>query len=259
MARAAARHSGKPVPPLPSGENVAPERLAAIIAEAATKPPAEIHSYLDALTADERMAWFEWLDGTEDPAVPEAVIEAGRRVVRRGELRDWGLVDLPGAGGIDIGFTIDRESLAARIDDLAANADDYSRTGFWFVRGAFPPGLEVIAIRPEIPAESDDEEEDDDDDDSSTPDPAALLVSVLRALNAAETADAAVHIAIFTTDARAEAVWLRTDGTVAAADSDDASKFFETVDGAFASGRNIPLRLQIQVITRADAERLNQD
>jgi len=261
VARATARHSGKPVPALPNPRNIDADRLAAIITEAGTKPPDGIVAYLDGLSHDERAAWAEWFNGADDPPLPDSVRQAATLIIKRG-MADGGrgyLTDVPGAAGIDPGFTLTRASLAERIGALAGDAAAQSRTSVWITPADFQPGLQVFAARPAIPeaAAGDDEETDDEEEYDDRLSPADILVFAIRSFrNAPDNADAAVHVGFFTHGGRAEAVWFQQDGKTEAADPDDAEKLLDAVQAAFAGGRGVVFRLQLQVITRADAEAL---
>lgn len=258
MSRAAARLDGKPLEPLPDPEKVNKERLAAIVAEAGGKPVAEVHTYLKTLTPDERAAWLQWLDEPEDPPMPPTLAELRRIVISRSMTSPYGTADDPAACGIGTGFRLSAESLEREIQALAANVEKHSRALVLLRPADFGPGLQVSATILPMPEKKSDE--DDDDFDVNRPmDASRVFSNVGRAFETDPAATAVIVTGLRAAGGSATSNWFVKDGkaVLQAGDEGEEGDFAAVMKSLDDTSGDGPIFLNIQVITRADAEKLN--
>lgn len=261
MPRAQARLNGEPVPSLPDAKKVSPERLREIVSKAGAKPPLEIHPYLKSLTDDERTAWLAWHGEPGDIEVPANVRKLDRVITSR-EDAYWGLKDMPGTLDIDLNFEISKESVESYINRLAENATAHSRSTGLITSASFPPGLEVITSRMVLP-EKPKEVTVEDSDPFSEPENASIqqvFSNVIRSFTSGEPppeATAVIYAQFSANRTRAATTWWIIGGKPVMQESDD-SKMDVLKALAETPADATSLYLQIQVLSRADAEALKE-
>ncbi len=258
MPRALARLDGKPIPPLPDPSKVSHDRLAAIVATAATKAPAEIHPYLKSLTDDERAAWYIWFSNPGDIPIPENVRKLNRTVVSRWH-DHWYAVDMPESSDITLGFEINRISIQKLIDQLATDVPGKSRSLVTMTEADFPPGLKIAVTRFEFPEKEPEVTVEDDDEKVeimfSGFSPQQVFGSSTQAILADSfptSATAIIEASGRFRESNAASQWAVIDGKpVIQKPSDDAADLLSTLD---ATAANSEIYFDLQILSRDDAE-----
>ena len=257
LERATARLAGNPLPPLPDATKVSRERLTAIVSEASNQPADAIQPFLTTLTTDERAAWFAWMNEPGDLPPPASVIAARAIITDRAET-PFGK-DIKGAAGIDIGFTLSTESLEQLVQSLAADPAQHSRTMLMIYPANFPPGLQVTAmVFPPVTPTSEDEAEEEERITSHRPPPTHQVFSELaEALGNHAPASAVIQASVQSQGQPSETMWWIENGKAVRAEinkeDSDESDFSEQLKTLLESPAT-RFRLQIQILTRADAE-----
>ena len=262
MPRALARLDGKPVPPLPDPSKVSRDRLAAIVATAATKAPAEIHPYLKTLTDDERATWLVWFRDPGDLTIPDSVRKLNRTVVSRWT-DHWYAVDIPESSDIALGFEINRASIHKVIDQLATDVPARSRTVVTMAEADFPPGVKIASTRFDLSEKGqenvEEDEEDVDEFSFSGFSPKQVFDSSARAILADKfptTATAIIEASGRFRESNAASQWAVIDGKpVIQKPSDDAADLLSTLD---ATAANSEIYFDLQILSRDDAEILEK-
>lgn len=258
MPRALARLDSKPIPPLPDPSKVSSDRLAAIVATAAAKAPAEIHPYLKTLTDDERAAWLVWFRKPGDLTIPESVHKLGRTVVSRWH-DHWYATDMPVTSDITLGFEINRASIQKIIDQLATDVPARSRTVVTMAEADFPPGVKIAATRFDLPEKgpenAEEDEEDVDEFSFSGFSPKQVFDSSIRAIQAdgfPAEATAILEASANLGESRGGSRWAIIDGkAVLQAAQGNGEDLLPALDTSTSSS---PFYFNLQILSRADAE-----
>jgi hypothetical protein len=254
--RAKARLAGKPVPPLPNAENIAPARLAAIVSETGEKPAAEVHAYLLTLSMDERAAWAEWLQNPGDVPVPDNIKQLRHQVVKQAETGVYAPTPMPDFDAVPVGFQVTEKSVDALMQTLASQTEKYSRSIIVLMATSFGPGLEASASVFPFPEPKGEEEKEDPDPYSRVTTADMIFPESLRFFQSDDASDAVIHTSI--PGKRSEAIWNVKNGKATRVQVDGGEDTFaQALQTALDAENPRALRLQIRMITRADAEKLN--
>jgi hypothetical protein len=271
--RAEARLSGKPIPPLPDASRVSNERLAAIVAEAGKKPPAEIHPYLKGLTYDERAAWRKWTNDPGEIPVPQSVRDLRFLVIGRADYDSEGQPDDKNAGHLETGFVFNAANLKSYADSIAADPAKHSRTLINLSPTFFAQGLEVSArVFPLPEKKAKDKTEDVGEDDSTVaqgyiqetpwtpPFPSQMFRSVIEALGKRESAEAVIVVACVAPNLTLRdsgMFWWIEKGKAKPADSTYPT-LKEVIDAISDNPPDPDFEIQIAILTKADAEKIKE-
>lgn len=254
--RAKARLSGKPVAPVPNAENVTPERLAVIVAEAAEKPAASLHEHLLTLTLDERAAWASWLRKPGDIPQPDNVKQLRHQVVKLSETGLYTPEPVSGFDVIPVGFQVTEKSIQTLVQSLAAQSEKYSRAVILLGAADFGPGLMASASVVPFP-EPKSEDGEEGFDPYSHPVTADSVFGELLPHFEDPNPQAVIKVG-FNRGRQSEALWTVVDGKatrVETEDKDDA--FLQTLQAVLEDENPNALRVQWMILTRADAEKIN--
>ena len=268
---ATARLDGKTPPVLPDPKKVKPDRLKAIVSDAASKPPAEIHPYLKTLTPDERAAWLAWLRKPGDIPIPKAVKDLSFLITARSESNYFGgdLPDVKGAGLIDVGFAVTAANLKTYIESLAKDPAKHSRTFINIYPAPFGPGLQVFAMvlplaqpaQDKPTPENDDANAESDERNSFQPTARDFFRESVAAFKDHESAEAVIMISISKNRGYGEATtatWLIEKGQAKPQDPDQQSDFDDVLKSLTDSNDFTPCQLSIQILTKADADKIQE-
>jgi hypothetical protein len=253
--QAAAYLSGKPIPPLPDGSHVTPDRLRAIVAEAGEKPAPEIHPYLATLTPDDRAAWLDWVAEPGDLPLPPSVKELRFLVIGRSDRDSKNNRDVKDVGIIDPGFIVTPATLKAIVESLAADVSKHSRTTLAISSAEFGPGLEVQSHTVALPQAASDDESDDAMANryNQTRIAAGQLYPVIQILEKQESTDAAIMIRMSSDNDEIRATWLIQKGKASPVIPQDQSTLDKTLKTLVESPESQQLHLQLEILTQADA------
>ncbi len=158
--RALARLRGLTPPAWPDASKVSPERLSEMVQSVAGLTPPEVLKKIEALSADERAAWVDWITGYSEPEPPDSV-KAGRLLISGtleysgGGANPWaaGTVPLITAAGMSVGTVLTPETLKVRCEALLSEAAKHSPLMIGFGHpGKLGLGLRVFAVRPAVPS-----------------------------------------------------------------------------------------------------------
>ncbi len=261
--RAMARLNNESIPPLPDASKVKPDRLKEIITNAGSKQPAEIHPYLKTLSNDERAAWLTWLEEPGETPIPENVRKLDSVITERG--RDqWILSDTPGVADIHLGFDVNESSLTSHIQHLAAALEKHSRSVVIIGVANFPPGLQVLAQKIDLPEEKPSEDPDRDpfaEGENYYGSPKQWLSEVLSDLVLPDPKDSmvgAVHLSLSANRTDINRSWRIIDGKAVQIrssnnDEDDLNSTFTRIIADHKL-----FNLNIQILSRSDAERFTE-
>ena len=268
---ATARLDGKPPPPLPDASHVKPDRIKAIISEAGAKPATEIHPYLSTLTPDERAAWLAWARKPGEIAIPKSVKELSFLVTCRDQYGYGESTNVKGAGLIDIGFTLTPATLKSHIESLAKDPAKHSRTIVLLYPASFAPGLQVRAQVMPFPKETKEKPEtkektETDSDDSESNDAPyhqisarSLFQGPMMELKNRESAAAVILVMLNgTRNDNHTAVWFVEKGKANPKTPEDSTALDTALQNYADSPEIPPFHLDIQVLTKADADKLEE-
>jgi hypothetical protein len=273
---ATARLAGQTLPPFPDASKVAKERLAAIVAEATTKPATEIDAYLFSLTQDERAAWLRWIRSPKDLPMPPAIKDLRAVITSRTKSNRGPFKDTVGVGNFQVGFKLTPESLAQHIESLAPEIAKHSREYIGIRTSDFTPGLEINgsivplpAPKAEPSAAKDSRQEEDQNFER------IFESSACKALDADPDASAVAIVGWYSNEtADKEAVWLIQNGKASLQEPEQINAAFkELLDqlpkqdpegdedadserlgrGGLARGA---IWLHLEILTRDDAEKI---
>ena len=274
-----ARLAGQPVPEHPDSDKVTEERLAAIVAEAGAKPPAEIHPYLKTLTPDERAAWREWLNEPGDLALPDAVKTLRATITSKFPGDDRVRPPAKYTSSIEPGFQITPDNLLKYIESIAPKIAEFSPYLITTSDADFGPGQQVaeiilsLADAPATPPakeadESSADSETSDDKESPRQNPLSswqrLLKDLRAALEETPAATAAINILV---PSRREGersnltILLGSDGKLTVLRKPDAEAPAETPQEALKKVilADEPAPIYLRILTRAHADILFKD
>ncbi len=263
--RVTARLGGEPLPAMPDAANVPEDRLREIVAAAGESPPEEIHSRLDALTPDERAAWFEWYFDPGDLSRPESVRNLTFTITSEKTTPQGGITPVPGLLDLAPGFTIHEDTIDGYLSDLAANASDHSLSIVSIGRDGFPPGLTMQGIRAELPAESDDPDGGIHARHHAMHTPADMFRFHARLFgldDAPDEAAALISMSIHGMQYHGRFQWWVVDGVPVPFALDDSNQIAGEIETTLAETiadkreAGTPLNFSIHVITREHAETL---
>ena len=254
--RAKARLAGKAVPDLPNPDKVAPERLASIVSIAATKPAAEVHPYLLTLSIDERAAWVRWLQEPGDVPIPDNIRQLRHQVVKHLETGDYSQESIRDLDAIPVGFQVTGKSIADLLQTLAAQSDKYSLSVIALRPTPMGPGLELASSVLPMPEPKSEDEEEETDSYSRGITADMIFRNAMQFFQTDEQADALITTSM--PGQRTQTNWSVKEGkaTLILADGEQDT-FSETLKSALESGDPRALRLQINILNRADAQKLN--
>ncbi len=272
--RATARLAGKSLAPLPDATKISKERLASIVATAAAKTPAEIHPFLATLTLDERAAWSVWFNEPGDLPVPPAVCNLKNVVIRRSSFGGTFGDDAKHFANIEVGFAISASSLQSLIQTIAADPGKHSRGVVVFFPASFGPGLQVAASILPLPKEKQNDpaaadssdalpslptgDSEDEDPSNTTAVLKSRLFHVIKALEEDPDADGAIHLAFVSGDSSVRANWLVHKGKPQLKPGQEpAGDPIAFIQSATQSPEVQRLQLQIQILSRADSEKIS--
>ena len=272
---ATARLANQTLPPFPDASKVAKERLAAIVAEAATKSATEIDAYLSSLTQDERAAWLQWIRSPKDLPIPPAIKDFRSVITSRTKDNRGALKDTPGVGNFQVGFKFTPESLAQHIESLAPEIAKHSRERIWIATPDFTPGLEINASIIPLPApKADPSAAKDSRQEEGQNFERIFESSACKALDADPDASAVVIVGWYSNaTSDKEAVWLIQNGKASLQEPEQVNAAFkELLDqlakqdpegdedadferlgrGGLARGA---IGLSLEILTREDSEK----
>jgi hypothetical protein len=280
---AMARLAGQPVAPLPDADKVSEERLAAIVAEAGAKPPAEIHPYLKTLTPDERAAWRDWLNDPEDLPLPDSVKTLRTTVISKFPGSDDLQAPAKYTSSLDLGFQFSPDNVLQYLESLAPKIAGFSPYIIATSPASFGPGLQIAEVivplteppaKPEPPKAADeataDDEEDPDADESEEDDPMQQWRRTFMELQTLLTNNPAATAAI-TINARGRrdgspvagtlALTLGPDGKLSTPKDPDAEEPTPSIQESLERLLNPsePAAVYLRILTRAHADILFKD
>lgn len=264
LPRAKARLAGQPIPSLPDATKITPARLAEIVSTAGAEAPLEIHPYLKKLTDDERAAWLHWYNDPGELAIPENVAKL-KRIITARWTDSWMGKDVPANSEIDVGFEVTKESIEKSVQRLAEDFNARSRLMVSISNAAFPPGLRVAASKIEMPTKKPEESNGEEADpfsanSESLHSPRSLFRNILNDFKSSDfpqEASGVVFASISGSDRGSSSFWRIINGKPVMKKSDEDPKDVLTAL-AETPGDDDQLYLQIQILSRADAEVLNK-
>lgn len=254
-ARAEARLSGKPLPPLPDASKISQQHLAEIVAETAKKTPAEIHPYLKTLTPDERAAWSDWSDEPGEIAVPSSVKDLRFLVIGRSEDQLMGYANDVTAAEIDSGFVLTPASLKAQIEIIARDLTKHSRTAIHLIHAGFGPGLEMTTFSVPLPTKKNEAESTNPNRrHSMRQDPKMVFNHAIRVLDETDDSEGVIVIQLSSNEHHGRFAWSVTKGIPTSIDPDKQTPLDSALANLAESSNPPFLRLAIQILSKADAE-----
>ena len=274
LEHATARLAGHTLPPFPDASKVAKERLAAIVAEAATKSATEIDAYLFSLTMDERAAWLQWIRRPKDLPIPPAIKDFRSVITSRTKFNRGPRTDAPGVGNFQVGFKLTPESLAQHIESLAPEIAKHSRERIAIWTSDITPGLEISASITPLPAPKANPPAAKDRSEEDNRNYGFVRRSDIKALDANPDASAVAIVGSYSnaTDYK-EAIWLIQNGKATLQEPEQVNAAFKELldqlskqdpgddeDANSESGRGAlapgAISLHIEILTRDDAEKI---
>lgn len=262
LERATALVNGQPPAPWPSAKNVKPGRLAEIVKSIEGKSATDILAIIAAFTPDEYAAWGEWLESPGDLPYPASLKELPLVVASRSEQLKRVFTDDPQIDKLTLPFQITAESLEKWFDVLSANIAGLS-TSTIIVSGNRETniGLQIGAGKITPPTAGKEEKNDDEEREYDYEDLVrSFLGAAMQTLDEDQEVDGVI-IYVLRAAQRGKNLMLNAtlnDGKITKNDDFTTENITEYVNSAKEAGLSNSLTIQIQILTREDAKKIQE-